>query len=92
MSRHPDFAGLSDSQRMREFQKMVLESQASGCWGEEKQKSAIAALERFNRGEEVQAEWRIDELVKSAAATKQIAATMATSWQKEPAREPGDEP
>lgn len=86
-SKHPDFRNLANEDRRREFQKMVLESKASGAWEPQKegmlpnydhpnygkiQQQAICDLERFNRGEEVQAPWRLQELIQGHYRTDRI--------------------
>jgi hypothetical protein len=44
---HPDFAGMSKEKRREEFHRMLLESQAAGHWGREKQATALLNSEKL---------------------------------------------
>lgn len=97
---------MSDiTDRQREFQHMVLKSQADGAWGEKRRLEAIEQLRRFHSGEDVPAPWR-DKVEMTAEQKREQAhkkgienGWLETNAEENPqfvtAREPGsddDEP
>ncbi len=60
---HPDFIGKSELELKREFQRIVLESKASGAWGKELIEPAKTALAAMDRGETVQTPYSVHGLM-----------------------------
>lgn len=64
---HPDFQHSSESQRRLEFQRIVLESKASGVWGDDAVAPAKAGLTALGRGENTQEPGDLHEAICAAS-------------------------
>jgi hypothetical protein len=69
---HPDFAGMSDEHRHRQFQRMLLESKAAGKFGPDAVEPAKAALAAMDRAETVSAPSTLGDAIRTAARAASV--------------------
>lgn len=61
---HPDFADKSKAERRREFQRIVLESKASGAWGPDAIEPAKRGLAVMDQGDDVNVPGSLNEAIE----------------------------